>query len=113
MTLACETNPYPALFTKLHTGLIKPSSVIGTGFKNPKAIAGGWILLQIHQAQTPNSGVIKIVTAYNGKGFANTKMVYRSKIWKRLVEDRFKPKAITINNQLVIACHNPSSSKEA
>jgi hypothetical protein len=70
----------------LLSGIIKPSKIVGRGYKSPKSVASAWLLKQIHNAENPQSKVSGLMVMTNGKPFSSEAKAMASKGYKALID---------------------------
>jgi hypothetical protein len=81
----------------LMNGSVKPSSIIGKGYKNPKQVAAQWLRSEMHNESNPNCKVSQVHVTSSGKGFVSESKAMRSKTYKSLLSGEYK----LINNAVV------------
>ena len=74
----------------LMNGSVKPSSIVGRGYKNPKQVAAQWLMSEIHNASNPNCKVSQVHVASSGKGFTSESRAMNSKTYKSLLKGEYK-----------------------
>lgn len=74
----------------LMAGFIKPSKIIGRGYKNPKSVASAWLLKQIHNAENPLCKVSDLLVMTNGKPYSSEAKAMSSKAYKALTDAKFQ-----------------------
>jgi len=74
---------------KLLDGSLKPSKVIGTGYKNAKATASAWLRKELHNMQNPNVKVDEVFVAPNGKGFESESHAMRTTRYRALINGNY------------------------
>lgn len=85
-----EQERYNTMLTQLMAGAIKPSSVVGRGYKYPKSVASSWIRTQIHNQENPNSKISDCYVTTSGKPFPTESKAMASEGYKLLVAGKFK-----------------------
>ena len=70
----------------LMAGIIKPSKIVGRGYKSPKSVASAWLLKEIHNAENPKSKVSELLVMTNGKPFGSEAKAMASKAYKALID---------------------------
>ena len=93
-----QETEYQGMLSQLLAGAIRPSSVIGKGYKNPKSVASGWLRTQLHNLQNPNATVSQIHVSSTGKAFTSERKAMHSPVFKLLVNGKYT----TINSSVVI-----------
>jgi len=88
---------YEVMLSDLFSGKIKPSKVVGTGYKNPRQVAAEWINKQILNAQNPNNKKCDVHLMSSGKPFKDVTIAKRSKIFNTIALGEYK----TINDSVV------------
>lgn len=76
--------------TQLLNGSIKPRSIIGTGYKNPKSVASAWLRQQIVKQQKPSLKIGGVFVTASGKAFTSIDKAKKSKIFKVLTENNYQ-----------------------
>lgn len=79
-------------------GTVKPSQIVGTGYKYPKRVASGWLRKQIHNIENPNSLISEIFVTTSGKAFLSEVKAMASTTYQQLANNCFR----TINNSRVV-----------
>jgi hypothetical protein len=92
---------YITMLSDLKLGKIKPSYVVGRGYRHPKAVALGWILAQIYAIT--HSHRMCIFTTCAGAGFTSVRAAMNSTIWHELRAQGKELSCLCIENHLVIA----------
>lgn len=72
--------------TQLLLGEVKPSSIIGTGYKNPKKSASEYLRKQIANSESGAIYVDQIFIASNGCAFSTEEKARSSKIFTELLK---------------------------
>lgn len=76
--------------TQVLNGTLRPSCIIGTGYKSPKGVASAWLRKEIHNRQNHNRRVDDVYVQVNGKPFATEAKAMQSKAYQQLVKGEFK-----------------------
>lgn len=71
-------------------GKVKPSAIVGKGYKNPKSVASAWLRKEMHNAVNNQSSVQYIGVASNGNAFKTEAKAMQSKAYKSLVDGKFQ-----------------------
>lgn len=75
---------YRENLTGLLMGQIRPSKIVGTGYKNPKQVASGWLRTQMHNETNPNQKVCEIKVSASGAGFISELKAKKCQTFKAL-----------------------------
>jgi hypothetical protein len=81
----------------LMNGHLKPSTIIGRGYKNPKQVAAQWLRSEMHNESNPSCKVSQVHVSSSGKGFLSESKAMKSKTYKSLLNGEYK----LINNAIV------------
>jgi hypothetical protein len=81
----------------LMNGNVKPSTIVGRGYKNPKQVAAQWLRTEMHNESNPSCKVSQVHVASSGKGFSSELTAMKSKTYKSLLSSEYK----LINNATV------------
>ena len=81
----------------LMNGMVKPSTIVGRGYKNPKQVAAQWLRSEMHNEENPRCKVSQVHVASSGKGFSSESAAMKSKPYKNLLSGDYK----LINNATV------------
>lgn len=69
---------------------IKPSSIVGTGYKNGRQVASQWLRKELHNKSNPSATVDQIIVMSSGQAFSSEAKAIQSKSHKLLVNGDFK-----------------------
>ncbi|MBW0298864.1 hypothetical protein B4P00_22120 [Shewanella xiamenensis] len=78
-------------------GTVKPRTIIGTGYNNPKSAASAWLRMQLHNIENPNSKIHYVCVTSSGKAYESESKAMKSKAYQTLVGGTFN----AINNASV------------
>ncbi len=81
----------------LLTGTVKPRTIVGTGYNNPKSVASAWLRRELHNIENPNSEIQYVGVTSNGKAYQSESKAMKSKAYQSLVSGTFR----TMNNAVV------------
>ncbi len=81
----------------LMNGSVKPSKIVGRGYKNPKQVAAQWLRSEMHNESNPSCKVSQVHVSSSGKGFSSESTAIKSKTYKSLLSGEYK----LINNATV------------
>ncbi|MBT0587970.1 hypothetical protein [Alteromonas oceanisediminis] len=76
---------YQTMLNNLLNGNITPRSVIGSGYKNGKQVASGWIRTQLHNLANPSQKVSQIHVASSGKAYSSEMHAMKSKVYTQML----------------------------
>jgi len=82
------TGHYESL-SGLLSGTVKPSRVVGRGYKNPKSVASAWLRKEIHNLENLTAKVDKVVVTSSGKAFSSDTRAMMSKCYRSLVDGSY------------------------
>lgn len=87
----------------LLAGNVKPSKVVGGGYKNGKAVASGWLRMNLLQQLNPSKfKLAHIMTSSSGKAFKTEAKAKSSKSYKHLNQAMLdKDENVTINGRVI------------
>lgn len=75
---------------QLLKGELKPSDVVGKGYKYPKSVASAWLRTEIHNLSNPNNKVSDIYVQTNGKPYASEERAKQSEAYLQLEKGTFR-----------------------
>ena len=75
--------------TQVLNGTLRPSCIVGTGYKSSRGVASAWLRKEIHNKQNPNCRVDDVYVQVNGKPFATEAKAMQSKAYQQLVKGEF------------------------
>tara|TARA_Y100001936_G_C15598060_1_gene420318 strand:- start:84 stop:443 length:360 start_codon:yes stop_codon:yes gene_type:complete len=75
---------YQGMLFDLMDNNLRPSSVVGTGYKNAKSVAASWLHARIHNLTNPLDKVSEMFVSSNGKPYSSIAAAERSPQFKRL-----------------------------
>ena len=79
--------------THLLAGLIKPGSIVGSGYKNPRQVASEWLRKEIHNDSCNNDASCRVDQIHgtsSGKAFTSEARAMKSNTYKQLVNGVYK-----------------------
>ena len=85
-----QTSQLKADLTNLLAGNTKPSSVVGTGYRNARKTASEWLRKEMHNHANPSAAVNQIIVTTSGKAFSSESKAMQSPSYKSLIAGTFE-----------------------
>jgi hypothetical protein len=76
--------------SKLQAKLIKPSLVIGRGYKYPQSVAVSYLLKEIHNEENPHAKICGAHVMTSGKPFSTIARARASAVYTQLFKGTYK-----------------------
>lgn len=86
-TLINADNEYTDMYWSFKNKQITPSSIVGTGYRYPRAVAGGWLIKQILKENGHTYCDIRVNNS--GVPFTSVEQAKRTHAYKLLEQDRY------------------------
>ncbi len=77
------------MLAKFYTGNVTTKEIVGTGYKYPRGVAGGYLLKELYNIENPKSKVDGIEVKSDGHPFLTEALAKRSSAYKKLVTGNY------------------------
>lgn len=75
---------------EFRAGLIKPSALIGNGYRNPRKAAYEYLLKKLHNEENPSARVDGIIVSSTGQAFCTEVRAVRSQAYGSIMDGSSK-----------------------